>query len=92
MMKYIDGSPAFCEAVYRIYAYDPGKDGWWRLDFLGGYKTQPEAEDAVVKYLQQPENQSKDIEVYQVRLEVTSSILSVNVVWNPDGTIERRVP
>lgn len=91
-MKYIDGSPALCEAVYRIYAYDPRKDSWWCLSFLGDHKTQPEAENAIVKYLQQPENQSKDIEVYQVRLEVTSSILSANVVWNPDGTIERRTP
>lgn len=93
-MKYIDGSTIVCESVYRIYAYDPDSrtKGWWCVGFLGDHKTQAEAEDAVVKYLQQPENQSRDIEVYQVRLEVTSSILSTNVVWNPDGTIERRTP
>ena len=91
-MKYIDGSQTLCESVYRIYTYDLVKDGWWCLSFLGDHKTKVEAEDAITKYLQQPENQSKDIEVYQVRLEVTSSILSSNVVWNPNGTIERRAP
>lgn len=90
-MKYIDGSPNICESVYRIYAYDPGK-GWWCLNFLGEHKTKTEAEDAITKYLQEPENQSGDIEVYQVRLDVTSSIFCTNVVWNPDGTIERRTP
>lgn len=90
-MKYIDGSPTICEAVYRVYAYDPGK-GWWYVSFLGDHKSKTEAEDAITKYLQEPENQSGDIEVYQVRLEVTSSILTTNVVWNPDGTIERRTP
>lgn len=91
-MKYIDGSPALGEAFYRIYAYDPGNDGWWCLDFLGSHKTKEEAEDAVTKYLQEPDNQSGEIELYQVRLEVTSSVLASNVVWNPDGTIERRPP
>lgn len=93
-MKYIDGSPNICESVYRIYAYDPNPttEGWWCLDFLGGHKTQAEAVDAITKYLQEPENQSRDIEVYQVRLEVTSNTLCTNVVWNPDGTIERRTP
>ena len=90
-MKYIDGSSAICESVYRIYAYDRD-GGWWCLSFLGGHKTQAEAEEAITKYLQQPENQSDDIEEYQVRLEVTSSTLVSNVVWNPDGTIERRTP
>lgn len=90
-MKYIDGSPTHCESVYRIYTYYPGK-GWWCLDFLGGHKTKPEAENAITKYLQDPANQSGDIEVYQVRLEVTSSNLVSNVVWNPNGTIERRTP
>ena len=91
-MKYIDGSSTLCASVYSIYAYDPRKDGWWCLDFLGGHKTQAEAEDTITKYLQQPENQSKDIEAYQVRLNVTSSTLVSNVVWNPNGTIERRTP
>ena len=91
-MKYIDGSPTLCESIYRIYAYDPRNDGWWCLSFLGGHKTQAEAEEAITKYLQQPENQSDNIEVYQVRLEVTSSTLVSNVVWNPNGTIERRTP
>ena len=91
-MEYIDGGPAFCESVYRIYAYDSGKGGWWRLSFLGDHKTQAEAEEAVTRYLQQPENQSGNIEAYQVRLNVTSSILVSNVVWNPNGTIERRTP
>ena len=91
-MKYIDGSPTHCESVYRIYAYDSRHDGWWCLDFLGGHKSQAEADEAITKYLQDPENQSGDIEVYQVRLEVTSSILVSNVVWNPNGTIERRTP
>ena len=91
-MKYIDGGQTTCEAVYRVYTYDPGK-GWWCLDFLGDHKTQAEAEDAITKYLRQPENQSKDIEVYPVRLNVTSSILCTNFVWNPYGTlIERRTP
>lgn len=90
-MKYIDGSPTLCESVYRIYAYDSGK-GWWCLNFLGSHKTKEEAEDAVIKYLQEPENQSGDIEEYQVRLEVSASVLASNVVWNPDGTIERRAP
>lgn len=90
-MKYIDGGPTLCEYVYRIYAYEPGK-GWWYLGFLGDHKTQSEAEEAITKYLLQPENQSRDIEVYQVRLIVTSSILCNNIVWNPDGTIiERRI-
>lgn len=88
-MKYIDGSPTICEFVYRIYAFDPEK-GWWCLSFLGDHNTQVEAEDAITKYLQQPENQSKDIEMYQVRVNVTSSTLASNVVWNPNGTIERR--
>lgn len=93
-MKYIDGSPTLCESVYRIYAYDsnPNTKGWWCLSFLGGYKTQAEAEKAITEYLEQPENQSGDIEAYQVRLEVTLSILTSNVVWNPNGTIERRTP
>lgn len=91
-MKYIDGSPTLCESVYRIYAHDPGKDRWWYLSFLGDYKTQAEAEEAITKYLQEPENQSNNVEVYQVRLNVTSSILSSNVVWRPNGTIERRTP
>ncbi len=91
-MGYIDGSPDICESVYRVYAYDPGKDGWWCLSFLGDHKTKAEAEDAITKYLQQPENQSKDIEVYQVRLNMTSNSLSSVVVWNPNGTIERRTP
>lgn len=93
-MKYIDGSPNICESIYRIYAYDPNPktEGWWCLDFLGGHKTPAEAVDAITKYLQEPENQSRDIEVYQVRLEVTSSTLCTNVVWNPNGTIERRTP
>ena len=90
-MKYIAGGSTFCEFVYRIYTYEPGK-GWWCLGFLGDHKTQADAEEAITKYLLQPENQSKDIEVYQVRLEVTSSILTSNVVWNPNGTIERRTP
>ena len=90
-MKYIDGSPSLCEFVYRIYAYEQGK-GWWCLNFLGDHKTQSEAEEAITKYLQQPENQSKDIEVYQVRLNMTSNSLSSIVVWNPNGTIERRTP
>ena len=30
------------------------------------------------------------IEVYQVKLEVTTNILTTNVVWNPDRIIERR--
>ena len=91
-MKYIDGSPTLCESIYRIYAYDPNPttEGWWCLSFLGGHKTQAAAEEAIIKYLQEPENRSRDIEVYQVRLEVTSSILVSNVVQNPDGTIERR--
>ena len=93
-MKYIDGSPTHCESVYRIYAYDPNPktEGWWCLSFLGDHKTPIEAENAITKYLQDPENQSGDIEVYQVRLEVTSSILTSNVVWNPNGTIEMRAP
>lgn len=91
-MKYIDGSPALCEFVYRIYAYDSRKDGWWYVSFLGDHKTQAEAEETITKYLQEPENQSGDIEVYQVRLDVTSSTLASNVVWNPNGTIERRTP
>ena len=91
-MKYIDGSPTISESVYRIYAYDPRHDGWWCLSFLGGHKTPAEAENAITKYLQDPENQSSDIEVYQVRLKVTSSTLASNVVWNPNGTIERRTP
>ena len=91
-MKYIDGSQTICESVYRIYAYDPGKDGWWCLSFLGDHKTKTEAEDAITKYLQHPENQSKDIEAYQVRLIMTSNSLSSVVVWNPNGTIERRTP
>lgn len=90
-MKYIDGSPTICESVYRVYTYDPGK-GWWYVSFLGDHKSKTEAEDAITKYLQDPENQSKDVEVYQIRLEVTSSILATNVVWNPNGTIERRTP
>lgn len=45
-MKYIDGSPNLCESVYRIYAYDPGKGGWWCLSFLGDHKTQAGAEVA----------------------------------------------
>lgn len=88
-MKYIDGGPTISESVYRIYTYEPGK-GWWCLSFLGDHKTKAEAEDAITKYLQEPENQSGDIEVYQVRLEVTSSTLCTNVVWNPNGTIVRR--
>ena len=91
-MKYIDGSPAICDFVYRIYAYDSRKESWWYLSFLGDYKNQAKAEDAITKYLQQPENQSRDIEMYQVRLEVTTSTLASNVVWNPNGTIERRTP
>lgn len=91
-MKYIDGSPTICESVYRIYAYDSRENGWWCLSFLGDHKTQAEAEDAITKYLQQPENQSKDIEAYQVRLNMTSNSLSSVVVWNPNGTIERRTP
>ena len=91
-MKYIDGSPTHCESVYRIYAYDSRKDGWWYVSFLGDHKTQAEAEETITKYLQQPENQSGNVEVYQVRLEVTSNILASNVVWNPNGTIERRTP
>lgn len=91
-MKYIDGSPACGESAYRIYAYDSGNDGWWCLSFLGGHKTQAEAEEAITKYLQQTENQSGDIEMFQVRLEVTSNVLVSNVVWNPNGTIERRTP
>ena len=91
-MKYIDGSPTFCEAFYRIYAYDPEHDDWWCLDFLGSHKTKEEAEEAVTKYLQEPENQSGDIEEYQVRLEVTASVIASKVVWNPDGTIERKQP
>jgi hypothetical protein len=91
-MKYIDGSSTICESVYRIYAYDPRKDGWWCLSFLGDHKTKTEAENAITKYLQQPENQSKDIEAYQVRLIMTSNSLSSVVVWNPNGTIERRTP
>ena len=92
-MEYIDGSPTICGSVYRIYAYDSRKDGWWCLNFLGDHKTRIEAEEAITKYLQQPENQSNNVEVYQVRLNVTSSILCTNVVWNPDGTlIERRTP
>lgn len=91
-MKYIDGSQTICEAVYRIYAYDPQEDGWWCLRFLGDHKTQAEAEDAITKYLQQLENQSKDIKAYQVRLIMTSNSLSSVVVWNPNGTIERRTP
>lgn len=62
------------------------------MSFLGDHKTQAEAEEAITKYLQEPENQSRGIEVYQVRLEVTSSTLASNVVWNPNGTIERRAP
>ena len=90
-MKYLDGSQTICESVYRIYAYDSRNDGWWCLSFLGDHKTQAEAEEAISEYLRQPENQSKDIEVYQVRIDVTSSILCTNIVWNPDGTpIERR--
>ncbi len=88
-MKYIDGSKAFCESVYRIYTYEPGK-GWWCLSFLGDHKTQAEAEETITKYLQQPENQSRDIEVYQIRMIVTSSILCNSIVWNPNGTAERR--
>ena len=93
-MKYIDGGPTVCESVYRIYAYDPNPktEGWWCLSFLGGHKTPVEAEAAITKYLQQPENQSGEVEVYQVRLEVTSSTLASNVVWNPNGNIERRTP
>ena len=91
-MKYIDGSPTLCESVYKIYAYDSRNDGWWCLSFLGGHKTQAEAEEAITKYLQEPENQSGDVEVYQVRLNTTSSTLASNVVWNPNGTIERRMP
>ena len=91
-MKYIDGGSTLCESVYRIYTYAPGK-GWWCLSFLGDHKNKAEADEAITKYLQDPENQSGDIEVYQVRLEVTSSILASNVVWNPNGrTIERRTP
>ena len=90
-MKYISGSSTICESVYRIYTYYPGK-GWWYLSFLGDHKTPNEAEYAITKYLQEPENQSGDIEVYQIRLEVTSSTLCTNVVWNPNGTIERRTP
>ena len=85
-MKYIDGGQTVCEFVYRIYTYAPGK-GWWCLGFLGDHKTQAEAEEAITKYLLQPENQSNDIEVYQIRLNVTSSILSNSIVWNPNGTI-----
>jgi hypothetical protein len=92
IMKYIDGSQSLCESVYRIYAYDSEKDGWWFLGFLGDHKTKAEAEEAITKYLQQPENQSGDIEVYQVRLNMTSNTLSSIVVWNPNGTIERRTP
>ena len=93
-MKYINGSPTLSESIYRIYAYDPNPTtkGWWCLSFLGGHKTQAAAEEAITKYLQAPENRSRDIEVFQVRLEVTSSILVSNVVQNPDGTIERRTP
>lgn len=91
-MKYINGSQTICESVYRIYAYDSRNDGWWCLSFLGDHKTQAEADDAITKYLQQPENQPSNIEVYQVRLIVTSSILSNSIVWNPNGTIERRTP
>ena len=91
-MKYINGSPTHCESVYRIYAYDSRKDGWWYMSFLGDHKSKTEAEDAITKYLQEPENRSGDIEVYQVRLDVTSSTLATNVVWNPNGTIERRTP
>lgn len=82
----IDGSPVLWELVYRIYTYDPGK-GWWCLGFLGDHKTQAEAEKAVTKYLLQPENQSSNIEVYQIREIMTSSVICTNVVWNPDGTI-----
>lgn len=91
-MKYIDGSQTLCESVYRIYTYDPQKNGWWCLSFLGDHKTKAEAEEAITKYLQQPENQSSNIEVYQVRLIMTSNSLSSIVVWNPNGTIERRTP
>ena len=55
-MKYIDDSPTICESVYRIYAYDSRKDGWWCLSFLGDHKTKVEAEEAVTKYLHEPEN------------------------------------
>ena len=55
-MKYINGGQTVCEFVYRIYTYEPGK-GWWCLSFLGDHKTQAEAEDAITKYLHQPENQ-----------------------------------
>ena len=92
-MKYIDGSPTHHKSVYRIYAYDPNPttEGWWCVSFLGGHKTQAEAEEAITKYLQQPENQSSNIETYQVRLEVTTSTLISNVVWNPNGMIERKI-
>lgn len=93
-MKYIDDSPTCCESVYRIYTHipNPMTKGWWYVSFLGDHKTQAEAEKAITEYLQEPENQSKDTEVYQVRLEVASSTLVSNVVWNPNGTIERRAP
>ena len=88
-MKYIDGSPTLCETVYRIYAYDPNpKTEGWCLSFLGSHKTQAEAEDAITEYLRAPENQSRDREVFQVRLNMTSSTLVSNIVWNPNGTIE----
>lgn len=84
-MKNVEDESLVCKSVFKIYALD--KKGWWCFSLLGEHKTRSEAEEALKKYLGQPENRPSSPEMYQIRKTVTLSILFAEVTHHPDGTI-----